>query len=509
MNKIISIVNLLFTRLGFNLVNASHTGHAMTFLLETDLTARRSLAPGENATRNRSAPKESGTGADFARSLAGTDTETPESDTQKPSAATAASEATRAAAVLIGQQSPEDVAAPTDTPEAEMPIDIKSDIVLEGKVSEGAEAEPILTDLTQADDADKALPAGNSAQTVAMSAAPVQSPNPAPVKTEASEPIAADGNTSALTRTAAPQDQPRPAQPEATAERPEAPEGHTEEAAPENAAATSNLTAVGVAQDKASKNTGPVASRSDTAGPATVPAPTSNKTQATPDGKAQKAEKHRADIPALEGDSTDTAALSALLAEQHSTSKLTNTHDQVSSADPSAAAMTAGTLPPSVSQSTAPVTPPAMAPTNALVVATPAEVVDILSDSVASPHEKKNHVHIQLDPPELGRVSLEFKFDSHGLQHVTIVGETPEAMRQLRLMHFELVNALERQGLSSENMSFQQHHTPQDSGQQTGRDANTPQRNVTGQTSRAIPELIVQNTIQSRPNSIAGLNIKL
>lgn len=507
-NKIISIVNLLFTRLGFNLVNASHTGHAMTFLLETDLTARRSLAPGENTTRTRGAPKESGAGADFARSLAGTDTETPEGDTLKPSAATASSEATRAAAILIEQQTPEDVPTLTDTPQADMPVDIKSEIVFQGKVSESAEAEPILTDPAQAADADNALPDGDQTQTATMSAAPVQSPNAPPPKAELSDTLEVNADTSASPPTTVPQDQPQPAQVKATDKTPATREDAATETTSETATATSNLAAVSVAKDTAPKTTGAAASRSDKGEVATGTAPTSDKAKATPDAKVKKAEKHQPDAPTREVDSADTAPLSALSAEHDSTSKVV-THDKAGSGDPSALAMTAGTSPPPVSQSTAPVTPPVMAPTNALVVATPAEVVDILFDSVASPDEKKNHVHIQLDPPELGRVSLEFKFDTHGLQHVTIVGETPEAMRQLRLMHFELVNALERQGLSSENMSFQQHQTPQDSGQQTGRDANAPQRNVSGQTSRAIPDLVAQNTIQSRPTSVAGLNIKL
>lgn len=502
MNKIISIVNLLFTRLGFNLVNASHTGHAMTFLLETDLTARRSLAPGENASRNRNAPKESGSGADFARSLAGADNETPESDTPKPSVAVISSDSKSAASVLIEQQSPEDVPAATDTTPADTPLDIRSDIVLEGKAGERAEAEPILIDVAHADDTDNALSASDPAQRVAVTGPPVPPPNAAPVEAEASEPIATDGNTAALTRTAAPQDEPRPALVKA----PEAPEGNAKETTSE--AATSNLAVVGVAQGTSSKATGAVESRSDRTGSGTVTTPTSNKAQAAPDTKGQKVEKHRAGAPTLEGENADTAALSALSAEQNNASKLA-AHDKASSADPSALAMTAGTPPPPVSQSPAPITPPVMTPTNALIVASPAEVVDILSDSVASPDEKKNHVHIQLDPPELGRVSLEFKFDTHGLQHVTIVGETPEAMRQLRLMHFELVNALERQGLSSENMSFQQQQTPHDSGQQTGRDANTSQRNTSGQTARVLPELVAQNTIQSRSTAIAGLNIKL
>ncbi len=85
-----------------------------------------------------------------------------------------------------------------------------------------------------------------------------------------------------------------------------------------------------------------------------------------------------------------------------------------------------------------------MTPTNALVTASPADTVKIISDAVASPDDTPDQITVQLDPPELGRVSIDFKFDAHGLQHVTVTGETPEAMRQLRLMHFELTQALER-----------------------------------------------------------------
>jgi hypothetical protein len=482
----------------------------MTFLLETDLTARRLIASGENATRSRSTPKDSGSGADFARSLAGADNDVPESDAPKPPAA-ASSEVTRAASLLIEQPNPDAVAVPTDIPPTDTPIDIKSEIVLEGKTDEGAEPEPILSD---ADHKDDASPAGEPAQAVTSNTAPVPSPVPTKAEAEASETIEANPESAALTRTAVPKDQPQAAQVKATDTdtAPETREGAATEAADEAApaTATSNVTAVSVAQGVASKATGTATSRADTTGPAIVTAPASNKAQATPDAKVQKAEKHRADAPTMEVGSADTAALSAFSAEQDSTSKLATTHDKAGTVDPSAMAMTAGAPAPAALQSAAPITPPVMAPTNALVLATPAEVVDILSDTLGSPEEKKNSVHIQLDPPELGRVSLEFKFDTHGLQHVTIVGETPEAMRQLRLMHFELVNALERQGLSSENMSFQQQQqTSQDQGQNSGRNAGAPQRNAASQTSGTVPELVVQNTIQSRPISSAGLNIKL
>lgn len=93
-----------------------------------------------------------------------------------------------------------------------------------------------------------------------------------------------------------------------------------------------------------------------------------------------------------------------------------------------------------------------------VATATPAQLPEILAHATAAPGDDR--VMIQLDPPELGRISLDFKFDAQGLQHVTVTAESPEAMRQLRLMHFELVQALERNGLSGQNMSFQ-HQNPQ------------------------------------------------
>ncbi|WP_213272006.1 flagellar hook-length control protein FliK [Hyphomonas sp.] len=101
---------------------------------------------------------------------------------------------------------------------------------------------------------------------------------------------------------------------------------------------------------------------------------------------------------------------------------------------------------------------PQFTPTHTAVIATATQLPDIVARATGNGQEDR--IVVQLDPPELGRLSLDFKFDAQGLQHVTITAESPEAMRQLRQMHFELVQALERNGLSSQNMSFQ-HQNPQ------------------------------------------------
>ncbi len=90
------------------------------------------------------------------------------------------------------------------------------------------------------------------------------------------------------------------------------------------------------------------------------------------------------------------------------------------------------------------------------VTAAPGDLPALVQQTLAAGEDRPDRIVVQLDPPELGRVSIDFKFDAQGLQHVTITGENPDAMRQLRNLHFELIQALERNGLSGQDMSFHQ-----------------------------------------------------
>lgn len=99
-----------------------------------------------------------------------------------------------------------------------------------------------------------------------------------------------------------------------------------------------------------------------------------------------------------------------------------------------------------------------MAQAQATVVAAPQELVNVFSDRLSG-GDKPDRIMVQLDPPELGRVSIEFKFDAQGLQQVAVRAETAEAMRQLRLLHFDLVQSLEQHGLPSGNMTFSEGFT--------------------------------------------------
>ena len=110
------------------------------------------------------------------------------------------------------------------------------------------------------------------------------------------------------------------------------------------------------------------------------------------------------------------------------------------------------------SQSTSTQTgPTGLTPTApAVQVASPNEITSIILNNLKSGVEPREQMIIQLDPPELGRVSIDFKFDAQGVQQITVTAENPEALKRLREMHFELTEALKEQGLSDKNMSFQQ-----------------------------------------------------
>ena len=84
-----------------------------------------------------------------------------------------------------------------------------------------------------------------------------------------------------------------------------------------------------------------------------------------------------------------------------------------------------------------------------------ADIPNVMSDALSLEDGSKK-ITVQLDPPELGRVSIDFKFDGNVLQNVLVTGETPEAMRRLRLMHFELVQTLESHGFSGQDLDFSQ-----------------------------------------------------
>ena len=96
-------------------------------------------------------------------------------------------------------------------------------------------------------------------------------------------------------------------------------------------------------------------------------------------------------------------------------------------------------------------------------MASPSEINSIILNAVKNGAEPREQLIVQLDPPELGRVAIDFKFDAQGVQQITVTSENPEALRRLRELHFELTEALKENELSEKNLSFHQHTDDQPS----------------------------------------------
>ena len=92
----------------------------------------------------------------------------------------------------------------------------------------------------------------------------------------------------------------------------------------------------------------------------------------------------------------------------------------------------------------------------AIPIAGPNDLTAVIVNAVNNGIDPQEQLVVQLDPPELGRIMIDFKFDAQGLQQIVVTTENPEALRRLREMHFELTQALKEHGLSNQNMSFQQ-----------------------------------------------------
>ena len=90
------------------------------------------------------------------------------------------------------------------------------------------------------------------------------------------------------------------------------------------------------------------------------------------------------------------------------------------------------------------------------VIAAPNELTSVVMNALKNGGDVQEQLVVQLDPPELGRVLIDFKFDAQGLQQITVTSENPEALKRLRELHFELTEALREQGFSDSNLSFQQ-----------------------------------------------------
>lgn len=116
-----------------------------------------------------------------------------------------------------------------------------------------------------------------------------------------------------------------------------------------------------------------------------------------------------------------------------------------------------GNIGPAATTSTPTTVPAGLTPTApSIPLAMPNEITGIILNALNNGVDAQEQLVVQLDPPELGRVMIDFKFDAQGLQQIVVTSENPEALKRLRELHFELTQALREHGLSEQNLSFQQ-----------------------------------------------------
>lgn len=155
--------------------------------------------------------------------------------------------------------------------------------------------------------------------------------------------------------------------------------------------------------------------------------------------------------------------------------------------------------------------PTGMTPTAAAIpIASPNELTSIVLNAINNGIDPQEQLVVQLDPPELGRVMIDFKFDAQGLQQIVITAENPEALKRLREMHFELTQALREQGLSDQNMSFQE-DTQQERSQDawTSSASDTPRREASFSSASTQPLATAVSSPEPRSSGRDRLDLTL
>ncbi len=162
-----------------------------------------------------------------------------------------------------------------------------------------------------------------------------------------------------------------------------------------------------------------------------------------------------------------------------------------------------------IAQSASPV-----AVTAATIAAQPqarmAEIPLHVAQHLASGSGTAERLVVQLDPPELGRVSIDFQFDARGMQQVVVTGETPDAVRQLRMMQAELAQSLDRYGIGGGNLLFAQSDPGHDRKNDTRQPwHNTPARPGPGTSASAQPDSSSSLTHPIHGDITRGIDIRL
>lgn len=114
-------------------------------------------------------------------------------------------------------------------------------------------------------------------------------------------------------------------------------------------------------------------------------------------------------------------------------------------------------------------------------------LMTIIPDAIDGSDQPSDRLVVQLDPPELGRISIDFSFNAQGLQTVTIYAENSDALRQLRAMHADLVASLERNGIPTKDLEYR-HENPSQNHSNAGSDTPGDARFIKLTTHRAYVE---------------------
>lgn len=134
--------------------------------------------------------------------------------------------------------------------------------------------------------------------------------------------------------------------------------------------------------------------------------------------------------------------------------------------------------------------------------------VPIVSEAILLAKETSKGVTVQLDPPEMGRVYIDFLFDADRQVSVVIKTETLEAQHLLRERSAEFLGLLSENGLDSANLSFEFHDGQDFEGAHEGFQL---EQNINSETVEAAiaPPLMTRHTAALRQSYSDGLDLRL
>lgn len=115
---------------------------------------------------------------------------------------------------------------------------------------------------------------------------------------------------------------------------------------------------------------------------------------------------------------------------------------------------------------TSPTLSASIAPAAQIVTANPAAMVtnfNAVSQAMLVANETAKGVAVQLDPPEMGRVYIDFIFNSDDSVNVVVKSELPESHLLLRDRSEQFLEFLKESGLENVNLSFEQGGNQNDS----------------------------------------------